>query len=410
MSDSKTGLRKILMLVENLSYPEDPRVRSEARALVDASFHVSVVAPARQGKRWKETLEGVRVYRYPPPPTGRGFLGYLWEYLYSLTTIFFLSLVVWVSEGIDVIHAANPPDVLVLVAFPFKLLGKRFVFDHHDLAPEMYLAVFGDQAKPWVYQIQVQFEILSCGLADQVIATNQSYRAVEMTRGGIPEDRITVVRNGPDLDRLHIVAPDAELRRKARIIIGYVGVMGIHDRVDSLLWALSYLRYDLRRKDFFCVLVGSGDMCDHLKRLGVELGVDSHVWFTGRVPDEDLVRYLSTTDICVVPDNANAFTDRSTMVKLMEYMALGKPVVAFDLTEHRYTAQDAAIYVAHNDAYELAKAIAALMDDPARRQAMGARGRERIERELAWQYSVPRLLQVYMRLFANSTAPRSPHH
>ena len=384
------------MLLENASYPLDARVRQQSRALVAAGYHVSVICPADPGQPHHETIQGVQVYRYPAPRDGNGLLGYLYEYGYSMLASFGLSLAVLVREGFDVIHAANPPDTFALLAAPYKLLGKRFIYDHHDLSPEMYFARFGGQGSQFVRRLLEAFERLSCRLADHVIATNQSYRAVEIARDGVRPERITVVRNGPDLSRLRKMDPDRELRAKARTIIAFAGVMGYQDGVDYLLRAVHHLVYDLGRTDVYCILIGGkGDAQRDLRALARRLRLEQHVGFTGWVSDEEYMRFLNSADICVAPDPANPFTDRSTMIKVMEYMALEKPIVAFDLTEHRYTAREAAVYVPSNDESEMARAIAALIDDPARREAMGRFGRERVERELAWPNSIPSLLAAY---------------
>ena len=392
------------MLLENNPFPQDPRVRREARALVDAGYQVSVICPSAAGQPRREWVNGTEVYRYPPPPDGQGLSGYAREYGQSLVATFILSLVVLFRRGFDVVHAHNPPDTFVFVALFYKLLGKRFVFDHHDLAPEMYHARFPGKGNRFVHAALVCLEKLSCRVADHVIATNQSYKAVEMARGGVPAERITIVRNGPDPSRLQAVEPAPELRARAPIIIGYAGIIGYQDGVDYLLRALRHLVDDLGRTDFYCVIIGKGDARASLIELSRQLGLDEYVWFTGWVSDEDFRRYLSTADICVVPDPSNPFTDRSTMIKVSEYMALKKPVVAFDLPEHRYTAQDAALYATPNDELELARAIQTLMDDPERRREMGERGRQRVESQLAWSHSVPNLLAAYRTLFAAAPA------
>jgi len=401
---------RVLMLVENTFYPHDPRVRREARALVDAGFQVSVISPALPGQLWRETIDGVRVYRYPVPPAANGFLGYLLEYGYSMVMLFLVSLLVFLREGFDVIHVANPPDTLALIAAGYKLLGKRLVYDHHDLAPEMYYARFPGRGSRLVHSALVLFEKLSCRLADHVIATNESYKKMEMERGGVREACITIVRNGTDLHRMRPVEPDCALRSMKKTIIGFAGVMGFQDGVDYLLRALHYLVRDLDRTDFYCVLIGGGDALADLKRLTRHLALDEYVRFTGYLFGEDLVRVLSAADICVGPDPSNPYNDRSTMMKLMEYMALCKPIVAFDLPEHRVTAQEAAVYVTPNDERAFARALATLMDDPARRQAMGAAGRGRVERELAWHYSIPKLLEAYRRLLPGPRRETSRGH
>jgi len=397
--------RRVLMLVENNWYPQDFRVRREARALAEAGYQVTVISPKRSGQRWRETIDGVHVYRYPAPPQTSGLIGYVFEYGYSTVAFFILSLLVYVREGFDVVHAANPPDTLVLVAAIYKLLGKRFVYDHHDLVPELYCTLFPDRANRPMRRVLLMLEKLSLRCADHVIATNQSYKAMEMERGGVPEERITIVRNGPVLNGQQIPEPDPALRQKGSTIIGYVGVMGFQDGVDYLLRALDHLVHDLGRTDVFCILIGGlGNAQPSLKRLATQLGLDDYVWFTGWVSDADLLRYLASADLCVDPDPSNAFNDRSTMSKMMEYMALGKPIVAFDLPEHRFTAQEAAVYVRSNDELEFARALAQLMDDPARREAMGRFGHRRVNTQLAWPYAAQNLLGAYRRLFAATCA------
>ena len=386
------------MLLEKNPYPQDYRTCREARALAAAGYQVAVICPLDPGQPWREMLDGVRVYRFPAPPAANSFLGYLWEYGYSMAAMFIISLLVFLREGFDVVHAHNLPDTLVFIAAFYKLLGKRFVYDHHDLGPEMYYARFGDKGNRLVYPMLVLLEKLSCQLADHVIATNQSYKTVEMQRGRVPEERITIVRSGPYLEPWRAVKPDPILRQKGETILGYVGIMGPQDGVDYLLRALRHLVYELGRRDFFCVIIGKGDALTDLKKLATQLGINEYVWFTGWVSDADLLCYLSTADICIDPDPSNPFNDRCTMNKMMEYMALGKPIVAFDLPEHRVTAQDAAVYAHPNDELDFAQQIAALMDDPERRKKMGQIGRERVETELAWPYQEKHLLEVYEAL------------
>jgi glycosyltransferase involved in cell wall biosynthesis len=388
------------MLLENFAYPEDTRVHLEASTLAAAGYRVCVICPADLEQSRRESVGSVRVYRYPAPRGGNGFFGYLWEYGYAMLATFVLSLRVWVRDGFDVLHAHNPPDTFVLIALFYKLFGKRFVFDQHDLSPEMYLARLRSRGNRLVHQVLVLFEKLSCRMADLVITTNESHKLVQMQRDGVPEKRIAVVRTGPDLSRLRVVHPHSWLRQKGVTIIGYLGVMGFQDGVDYLLRALHHLVHDLGRADFFCVLVGGGDAWADLNVLSRQLGLETHVRFTGHLPYDDVLPYLSAADICVVPDPANPYNDRSTMIKLMEYMALGKPVVAFDLPEHRFTAQSAVAYVRPNDELAFAQTLAALMDDPVRREAMGMFGRSRVETVLAWKYSAPKLIQAYSQLLS----------
>jgi glycosyltransferase involved in cell wall biosynthesis/peptidoglycan/xylan/chitin deacetylase (PgdA/CDA1 family) len=398
----RTATTGVLMLVENSHYPRDPRVRREAEALVSAGYNVSLIGPGYPHEPSRETINGVRVYRFLAP-TGSGALGYAWEYGYSMMATLCLSILVLWRDGFSVIHAANPPDTYIFIGLLYKLWGKKFIYDHHDLAPEMYRARFGNKGSQLVYKVLVGLENLSSRLADHVIVTNESYKTVAMRRASIAENRITIVRNGPDLNQLYLVKPDVRLYQKGKTIIGFVGEMGIQDGVDCLLRALRHLAYDLGTRDFFCILIGAGTALGDLKRLATELGLDDYVWFTGWISDpEDYRRYLSSIDIGVVPDPSNSYNDRSTVIKIMEYMALCKPIVAYDLPEHRFTAQDAALYATPNDESEFARIVAQLMSDPAKRKVMGSIGRARIESELAWSYSVPKLLNVYRGLLSKA--------
>ena len=396
------------MLLENNAYPSDQRVRREANSLVAAGFQVTVISPAKQQQPRYENVDGVHVYRFPPPPAGDSFLGYLWEYGWSLFCSFFLTLWVFFRRGFDVIHAHNPPDIFVLIAICYRILGKKFVFDHHDLSPEMYYARFRNGGRKSVFKVLEFFEKLSCRWAHHIISTNESYKKVEIERAQVSPDKITVVRNGPDIFKMKPVSPDPELREKASTIIGFVGVMGQQDGVDYFLRSLDYLIRELGHTDVYAVIIGKGTAVPKLKRLTAELGLQERVWFTGRVSQEDLLRYLSTADICVDPDPYDPFNDRSTMIKMMDYMAMAKPIVAFDLTEHRASAKDAALYSAHNDVQDFARNIAVLIDNPELRDTMGAYGRQRMEEQLAWHHQERNLLKVYENLGFNSICPFVP--
>lgn len=390
--------KRVLMLLENNPYPQDVRVRREAVSLANAGYRVTVISPQAKGQPKRDTVNGVEVRRYPPPPEGSGFLGFVWEYAYSMVCAFFLTAIVFVQKGFDIIHAHNPPDTFAFIAAPYKLFGVKFIFDHHDLSPEMYYARLNGMGNPSVYRVLIALEKFSCRLADRVIATNESYKRMQMQRGRVAEERISIVRNGPDIKDLRLAPPDSDLRAQGRILIGYVGVMGVQDGVDYLLRALRCLISDLGRTDFTCLLIGTGSAWSSLKTLATELGLDSYVCFTGWVSDADLLRYLSSLDICVDPDPSNPFNDRCTMIKIMEYMALAKPVVAFDLPEHRVTAQEAALYARPNDELNFAEQIVRLMDDPDLRELMGKIGRERVEKQLAWSHQAKKLLAAYEAL------------
>jgi glycosyltransferase involved in cell wall biosynthesis len=387
---------RILMFLENLPFPQDFRVRREANALTAAGYRVTVICPAGKGQRFRETVNGVRVLRYPSPPVANGFLGYALEYGYAMVASFLLSVLVFFGEGFDAVHAHNPPDTFVFIARIYKLFGKRFVYDHHDLSPEMYQARFSGGGNSFVYRALLWLEKLTCRYADHVIVTNESYKKIAIERDQVPDSRISIVRNGIDLDQLgRAVEPHRGLRQMGKTIIGYVGVMGFQDGVDYLLRALDHLVRDCGRTDFHCVIIGGGDAWMDLRAQARRLNLNDYVQFTGYVFGEELRSYLSAADICVDPTPSSSYSDRSTMIKIMEYMSLGKVVVAFDLPEHRFTAQDAAVYVTRNDTQAFAKAIAKLMDDAPRRVALGAVGSARIKTRLAWDYSVPHLLHAY---------------
>jgi glycosyltransferase involved in cell wall biosynthesis len=417
MKDSKRiSKNRILMLLENLPFPQDLRVRREAYALTSGGYRVTVICPSAKGQPSREIINGVTVYRYPAPPPARGLFSYLWEYAYSMMASFWLSLIIFLRNGFDAIHAHNPPDTFVFIAMFYKVFGKRFVYDHHDLSPEMYVARFRGGGSPLVHRALVLFEKLSCRFADHVIVTNESYKRVAMDRARVPEERITIVRNGIELSRTMVpVEPDQELRQIGKTIIGYVGVLGVQDGVDYLLRALNYLLRGLGRNDFYCVIVGFGDALEDLRNLAQELALQDHVRFTGPIFGEKLRQLLAAADVCVDSSPANPYTDRSTMFKIMEYMSLGKPIVAFDLPEHCFTARGAAVYVTPNDERAFARSLAQLMDDPERRIALGTTGSGRIKTQLAWEYSIPNLLSVYKAVLpaagiSEIAAPRAEVH
>lgn len=400
--------KRVLMLLENNGYPGDARVRREANALAANGYSVAVIAPKEGKQPWREDVDGVMAYRFPAPAEGSGFLGYLWEYGYSLIMMTIYSVIVLAQRGFDVIHAHNPPDILVLVALIYKPFGVKFIFDHHDLSPEMYNANFEKEGTGIMFNILVFFEKLSCRVADHLIATNQSYKNMQIERSGVPEDKVTIVRNGPNLKRMRLVDPDPELASMGKTIIGYVGEMSSHDGLDYLLRALHHLVYDLKRTDFYAVLIGSGTAWDSLNVLVKELDLTDYVRLTGYISEADMLAYLSATSICVDPDPYNPFNDRCTMIKMTEYMALQKPIVAFDLTEHRVTAQDAALYAKKNDEMDFARKIIQLMDDSDTRVRMGQLGRVRMEQELAWEHQIHSLLEAYNALTNEVTINTKP--
>jgi glycosyltransferase involved in cell wall biosynthesis len=396
----------VLFLVENLPSPFDRRVWQEAGALRDAGYAVSIICPTGRGCEKKyEVIDDIHIWRYDLPREGAGALGYLVEYSVALFFTFVLSLRVLQKRGFDVIHACNPPDLFFLVGGFYKLFGKKFVFDHHDANPELYVAKFG--RKGAFHRLLLLLERLTFRTADVSIATNESYRRIAMERGGMDPDKVFVVRSGPSLERMRVVPPVEALKHGRRYLVGYVGVMGRQEGIDYLLRAAAHLVHQKQRRDVHFGLVGGGTSLEELKALARELRIDDYVTFTGRVPDAELLAMLNTADVCVNPDVANEMNDISTMNKVMEYMALGKPIVQFDLTEGRFSAQGASLYARRNDPVDLAEKIAELLDDPARRAAMGEFGRRRVERELEWRYEAPKLIAAYGTLLAEEAQRRA---
>jgi glycosyltransferase involved in cell wall biosynthesis len=385
---------KVLLLVENNPYPADFRVRREALALRDAGYEVGVIAPRGAGQPWRETVDGVRVHRFPPPPGGRGALGYAFEF--ACATLAIAGLTAWVGlrHGVDVVHAANPPDTLCLVGLMARLARRKFVFDHHDLAPEVYLSRFGVRREDLACRALRLLERASYAVANVVIATNESYRQIALARGGKTAERVFVVRNGPPLSYQPLHG-ECALSGRAAHLIGYVGTIGPQDGVDLWMRALRELVFTLGRRDVLAVVIGDGDALAEARRLAQELKVEPYVNFTGRLSELECRRVLSAADVCVQPDPLSPLNDKSTMNKLMEYMALGKPTVAFDLHETRCSAEEAALYAPPNDVHEFAGRVAWLLDHPEERRRMGEAGRRRVADALAWEHSVPTLLRAY---------------
>ena len=400
---ASAGRRRVLIIVENLPVPFDRRVWQEATTLAGAGYEVSVICPkGKNYERGYECLEGVHIYRHPLPIEANGAVGYAAEYALALFWQFVLAWRVYFARGFDVIHACNPPDTIFVIGRLFKLFGKRFVFDHHDINPELYEAKFG--RRDFFYRLLCRLERMTFRTADISIATNESYRRVAIERGGMTPERVHVVRSGPDLKRLARVPPDESLKRGRRYLVGYVGVMGRQEGIDLLLRAVRYVVFSQKRTDIHFGLVGGGPELAALERYAAELGIAGYVTFTGRIPDAALLRWLNTADVCVNPDVANEMNDKSTMNKIMEYMALGKPIVQFDLTEGRFSALEASWYARRNDEVDLANKIMVLLDTPAERERMGEYGRNRVVNALAWNHEAPKLLHAYEQLFAPAAA------
>jgi glycosyltransferase involved in cell wall biosynthesis len=370
------------MIVENLPCPFDRRVMQEARTLASAGYTVSIICPKAPGyEKSFERVDDIDIHRHSLPREADGFAGYLLEYSVALLMEFWLSLKVLFGRGFDIIHACNPPDTIFLIGGFYKLFGKQFVFDHHDINPELYEAKFGKRG--FGRKLLVALERMTFNTADVVISTNESYREIALTRGGVDPDNVFVVRSGPDLTRLKRVPPNPALKKGRKYLVGYVGVMGKQEGIDLLLQAVQLIVHYLKRTDIQFGLVGGGTELEAMRQLAKDLDVAEYVTFTGRVPDAELLEMLNTADICVNPDRANDMNDRSTMNKVMEYMALGKPLVQFDLTEGRVSAGEASWYARPNDVADLAQKMVSLLAEEGQRQYMSQVGRNRIEHVLS---------------------------
>ena len=388
--------RRVLIIVENLPVPFDRRVWQEAQALRDAGYQVSVICPTGQGhEERREEIDGIAIYRHPLPVEGKGVMGYLVEYPTALFWQFLLAWRVFRERGFDVIHACNPPDDIFLVGLFFKLFGKRFLFDHHDINPELYEVKFG--RRDLLYKVLLFMERMTFRTADVVISTNESYKEIALSRGGMDPGRVFVVRSSPDLGRLRPGPPNDALRNGRRFLVGYVGVMGAQDGIDILLRIIYDIVYRLERKDIQFLLIGGGTELEGMKRYAAELNLTGFVTFTGFLRGQELIDALGSIDVGVCPDPKDPYNDKCTMNKVMEYMALGKPLVQFDLTEGRYSARDAALYA--RDERDFSAKLLQLLDNPGLREKMGRYGRRRMENELDWRFEVPKLLDAYRRVF-----------
>ena len=386
--------KKVLIVVENLPLPFDRRVWQEARTLKAAGALVSIICPTGKGfeKRF-EVIDGIEIHRHPLPLEASGALGFLLEYGAALFWETVLAWKVFFKRGIDVIQGCNPPDLIFLVALPFKLFGVKYIFDHHDINPELYEAKFDKRGFFW--KLMVLFERLTFKSADVSMATNHSYRKIAIERGGMDPDKVFVVRSGPDLSRLKRVPPVESWKNGRKYLVGYVGVMGDQEGIDLLIDAVDHIVRGMGREDVQFCLVGGGPSLAKLKALVAEKGLSDFITFTGRAPDQDLFEVLSTMDVGVNPDRVNAMNDKSTMNKIMEYMSLEKAMVQFDVTEGRFSAQEASLYARANDPVGMAEKIIELIEDPARRAQMGAFGRRRVETELNWGHQIEPLLKAY---------------
>ncbi len=388
--------KKVLIIVENMTVPTDPRVWNQATSLRANGYEVTVLSPRRKHcPRGYELLEGVHIYRHPTPKEGNDPLGYLYEYGLALFWEFVYAAWIFLRRGFHVIQGCNPPDDIFLVALPFKLFGVKYIFDHHDACPELYLSKY---EKPGTfYKIQVWLEKMTYRFSDVVMATNDSYKELATTRGGKSPQDVFVVRNGPDLEKLRAVPAVPALKHGKPYLVGYVGNMSEQEGLDILLDVALHLK-NMGRRDIHFTCVGGGPGLPGLQQMVRDKHLEDTVNFTGRIPFKDLLDILSTADICVNPDKPCEMNDISTMIKIMEYMALGKPIVQFDFKEGKFSAQEASLYADTKDqVQDFAKCILWLIDNPDERKKMGDFGRRRTEQQLAWKHSVPHLLAAYER-------------
>jgi glycosyltransferase involved in cell wall biosynthesis len=385
--------KHILIVVENLPVPFDRRVWQEANTLSENGAKVSIICPIMKGYTAKyEVINNIEIYRHPLPFEASGALGYLVEYSTALFWETWLSLKIYAKKRFHVIHGCNPPDLIFIVAFFFKALGVRYVFDHHDINPELYIAKYNK--KGFFYNLMVFFEKLTFKTADYSIATNESYKEIAIRRGGMDPEKVQVIRSGPKLDRLQILPPVEKYKKGREFLLGYVGVIGEQEGIDLLLQ--SFKTIISRRDDVHLAIVGGGTHVEELKKLCAQLNLNDFVDFYGRVSDEILVGVLNTADVCVNPDKPTEMNDLSTMNKIMEYMALKKPIVQFDLKEGRFSAAEASLYA--KDIDDFADKIESLLDDSELRETMGEFGYQRVVNELSWDHESEKLVKFYQRV------------
>ena len=390
--------KRILIIVENLPVPFDSRVWKEACALRQNGYDVSVLSPRGKGyRRGHEVLEGVHIYRHPMPKEGNSPVGYLWEYGWALFWEFLYSWWIFITRGFHVIQGCNPPDSIFMVALPFKLFGVKYIFDHHDANPELYYSKY--ERKDFFYKAQVWLEKLTYASSDVVMATNESYKALAVSRGKLDPEDVFVVRNGPDLDTFRPVPAKPALKYGKPYLVGYVGTMSIQEGLDILLDVALHIKKQ-GRSDIHFTCVGGGPGLAGLRQMTKEKDLEDTVNFTGRISDQELLDVLSTADVCVNPDKPCEMNDISTMIKIMEYMALGKPIVQFNLKEGRFSAGEASLYSDnHDQGIDFASKILWLLENPDARKTMGEFGYARVQQDLAWKHSVGNLLAAYQRAF-----------
>jgi len=381
--------------VQNLPVPLDRRVWMECQALVSTGrYEVSVICPKGPGDESYEYFEGVHLHKYTPPPLTSGVVSYLFEFIYCWLRTADLAVRVFMKRPFRVIQACNPPDTYFALAAPFKLLGVKFVYDQHDLCPEMLTSRFGHESGPLMLGLRA-LELATYKLADRVISTNESYAQVAVERGRLDRALITVVRSGPDPETMRRNRTVAQLRRGRQHLTCWLGVMGPQDGVDVALRAVHHYTQVLGRTDCHFAFMGFGDAYADLRMLAIELGIESYIEFTGRVGPDQIEAYLSTADLGLVPDPWTRYADLSTHNKTLEYMSFEVPVLSTDLQETRRSAGEAAVYVASGDPGAFALAIRDLLDNPSERARMGSEGRRKVVDELGWPHQRDRYVSVF---------------
>lgn len=389
--------KHILIVVENLPVPFDRRVWQEANTLKDAGAKVSIICPIMKGYTARyEVINDIEIYRHPLPLEARGALGYLLEYSAAIYWEFVLSWKIFFKKRFHVIHGCNPPDLIFFTSLFFKPFGVKYLFDHHDINPELYIAKY--DKKGFFYNLMILFEYLTFQTASYSIATNESYKEIAIKRGKMKPERVQVVRSGPKLDRLKLLSPDDQYKKGRKYLIGYVGVIGEQEGIDLLLDSVKYIV--TRRNDVQVAIVGGGTDVEKLKQLSIDMGLNDYVDFYGRVSDEVLVAILNTADVCVNPDKPTEMNNLSTMNKIMEYMALKKAIVQFDLKEGRFSAQRASLYAANDSTDDFAEKIIYLLDNEKIRNEMGEYGYNRVLTELSWEFESKKLVDVYKKVLA----------
>ncbi len=397
--------RRVLVLVQNLPLPRDRRVWLECRALRDAGFEVSAITPMAEGDQSYELLDGIHLYKYPPPREAKGVVGFAWEFLYCLIQTYRLMRRVYQDRGgLEAIQACNPPDTFWILALLFKRKGVRFVYDQHDLCPEVYLSRF-PKPSPILHKLLLVLERMTYRTADRVISTNNSYREIAATRGKVALHNLTVVRSGPDDTTMRRGNVDPLLRDDCSYLCTYVGLINPQDGVEDLVRIADYVVHDLGRTDIKFALLGSGDCLVQVRGLITSLGLEANVIAPGWADDAAMVRFLSSSDVGLCPDMPSPLNNVSTMNKTLEYMAFGLPVVSYDLRETRVSAAEAAFYAPEATIESFAATLVSALADESARILAGEIGRQRIDSVLAWRHQQPNYVGVYQELVGEKRQP-----